>query len=89
MFTRQRLWRNVIGSSPYLFSFRHPPLGHQCQAKINDLHMIVSIKKNITWLDITVYQARVLGSPQSCDNFFTQRQYLSLTDRALTRHSLL
>ena len=63
MFTRQRLWRNVIGRSPYLFSFRHSPLGHQCQAKINDLHMVVSIKKNIPRLDIAVYQTRVLGRP--------------------------
>ena len=71
MFTRQRLWRHVIGRSPYLLSFSHSPLGHQRQTKINDLHMVVSIKKNITWLDIPVYQARILGRTQSCDNFFT------------------
>ena len=89
VFARQRLWGHVVGRSPYLFSFSHSPLGHQRQTKINDLHMVVSIKKNIPRLDIAVYQTRILGRLQTCDNFFTQWQYLSLTDRALTRHSLL
>ena len=63
MITRQRLWGHVVGGSPYLLSLSHSALRHQGQTKINDLHVIVRIKKNVTRLNISVYQARVLGRP--------------------------